>query len=622
MCGIFGIITHNSIDPSLSIQAKRFLKHRGPDTDGDFYTCLNNQSQLLFVHTRLSIIDLKEGGQPMWDAENRWVIVFNGEIYNYIELKQALQQEGCTFKTNSDTEVLITAIAHWGAEKAIPRLNGMFAFASYSKETDELIIARDRFGIKPLYLIENTSSVIFCSELGTLIRLGLTSKKISKAGLELYLSQYSLPAPWSMIDGVEKVRPAYFIRIKNGKRTDIRYWYPRWQVSIADYDQAISGFNHHMIQAMERQFRSDVPVGIALSGGLDSCGLLAYSVQELYKKPACFTLSFREKSFDESCLAQEMALFSNVELNNKCIEPKHLFDHMRFVLSTYGEPIGDWGVGLVAFVSYLAHHNYKVLLVGSGGDELFAGYPTIQAYYYANWFRTFPECFRHMLKNIRKLVPESDKNMSLSFKLHRFLYGADFEPFLGHLKYKEIFNDEERKSILGYEPIFGLNELLKNIDCLENASGAERLLWIDLNTFMQSNVLAGFDAASMAYGIEMRVPFLDNDFYDFSLSIAPGIKFSKITTKPLIRKALRSRVPRTILKAPKRGFVYPVDQWFRTELLNEVEQLFTPKYIKQLGLNSDIILKYWHEHRDGKKNRGRQISALLSLIIWYQAMFD
>ncbi|MEW5758313.1 MAG: asparagine synthase (glutamine-hydrolyzing) [Candidatus Omnitrophota bacterium] len=621
MCGIFGIISDKKINPDLTTRAKNLLKHRGPDGDGEFKTILPDKRELLLVHTRLSIIDLKAGNQPMWDAKRRWVVIFNGEIYNYIELRDELRSEGCQFNTESDTEVLITAISKWGAEKAIPRFNGMFAFAAYCPEREELVLARDRFGIKPIYIVEKENSVYFSSELGALIRLGLTSKKISQPAMELYLSQYSLPAPWSMIEGVEKLRPAYFIRLKRNKKEVVRYWSPQWKPEITNFNEALGLFDKYMKQSLERQFRSDVPVGISLSGGFDSCSILSYSAQELGKKPLSFSLQFDEPSFDESGLAVEMARYSNTRVMTKLMTPKDLWEQMRFILGNYGEPIGDWGVGLVALVSQFSKkEGHKVILVGSGGDELFAGYPTLNAYYYAKQYRKLPRFFKNVLKYLIDKVSYSDKNMSFDFKIRRFLYGADYEPFLGHLKYKEIFNDFEKESLLGKKPSFGLEDILKNIDHLREPQGEERLLWIDFNTFMQSNVLAGFDAASMAYGVEMRVPFLDNDFYDFSLKLSPNIKFSKNQTKPLIRKALVNRIPKSIRNAPKRGFVYPIDQWFRGEFKEQVNKLLDRDKLCDIGLNGDKVLEYWRDHCNGRINRGRQVSAVVSLIIWHEEL--
>lgn len=617
MCGIFGLITEKSIDPGLAESAKKYLRHRGPDADGEYHTTLRDRRELLFVHTRLSILDLKDGNQPMWDAAKKWVIVYNGEIYNYVELREELSHEGCPFSTTSDTEVLINAISRWGAEKAIPRLNGMFAFAAYCPQNDELIIARDRFGIKPLYIIDDDDGFSFCSELGTLIRLGLTEKKISKAALELYLAQYSLPAPWSMMEGVEKLRPAYFLRIKDGRREYIRYWTPSWNPQIFDVREAIELFDGHMVQALRRQYRSDVPVGLSLSGGLDSCSLLSYSARELDRRPFCYSLAFDESSFDESSLAKEMAAYAGADIRFKTMQPSDLWEQMCFVLSKYGEPFGDWGVGLVAFVSQLACSGHKVLLIGSGGDELFAGYPTVNAYYYANLYRKIPQVFRNFLKWSVDKIPPSSKNMSLDFKMRRFLNGAEYEPAMGHLKYKEIFTEDERKKLLGREPEYGFQDMLSNIDLLDSPEREERLLWLDLNTFMQSNVLAGFDAASMAYSVEMRLPFLDNEFYDFSLQLGPGVKFSRNVTKPLVRKALRGKVPANVQNAPKRGFVYPIDVWFRNEFREKVQNTLDRDHLYDIGLSGDAVLEFWNEHKAGMSNRGRQLSALLSLLLWH-----
>lgn len=620
MCGIFGIITERNIEPGLAESAVKFLSHRGPDADGVYRAILRDRRNLLFVHTRLSILDLKDGSQPMWDAAKKWVIVYNGEVYNYIELREELASEGCVFNTTSDTEVLINAISRWGAEKAIPRLNGMFAFAAYCPENDELILARDRFGIKPLYISDRDNEVCFCSELGTLIRLGLTGKEISKAALELYLAQYSLPAPWAMIKGVEKLRPAYFLRIKNGRREYIRYWTPSWHADIKDGNEAIELFNVHMVQALRRQYRSDVPVGLSLSGGLDSCSLLSYSAHELDRRPFCYSLAFDESSFDESSLAKEMAAYTGADIRLKKMQPSDLWEQMCFVLAKYGEPFGDWGVGLVAFVSRLACSGHKVLLIGSGGDELFAGYPTVNAYYYANLYRKIPQVFRNIFKwTVDKISPSSE-NMSLDFKIRRFLNGAEFEPTMGHLKYKEIFTEEERRKLLGREPEYGFQDMLGNIDLLDKPDREERLLWLDLNTFMQSNVLAGFDAASMAYSVEMRLPFLDNEFYDFSLRLDPSIKFSRNITKPLVRKALRGKVPANVQNAPKRGFVYPIDVWFRNEFKDKVNNVLDRDHLCDIGLNGDAVLEFWREHQAGKSNRGRQLSAILSLLLWHSEL--
>ncbi len=561
MCGISGFIDYPNPDARHILEnMNHLLLHRGPDGGAVF---LDNGNG--FAHRRLAIIDLETGKQPMHSQDGRYVTVFNGEIYNYIELRESLKKHGCTFRTSSDTEVIAECIRVWGISEAIKKFRGMFAFAVFDRTEKTLYLGRDRAGIKPLYWSKKGASFFFASEIKALLAIPEVSRQADFTGLNDFLTLGFPIPPKTCWKDINNFPPAHFAIVRNGAEPLFkRYW--KWSVSetpISEND-AIEKVKDVLCKSLRYHIRSDVPLGAYLSGGIDS-SLLVYllSKKGIKKQLNTFNVKFSETSFDESHYAEEISRICGsrhhvLEISNG--SP----DVLEKVMSQYDEPFGDSSCIPTYLISAEMKNNVKTVISGDGGDELFGGYDRIKYASSLSRLRNLP--MKNILSNILSLSP----SFLGTEKLRQYRKAIDFSkagtPELFCLLHS-YFTEEDKmtmcnKSFLlkgGDGPTWSRME--KFIPDEKGIGIRNMLMGMEFNLNLQADYLRKVDIASSAHGIEVRVPFLDNEVIDFASNLPVAMKIKGNECKHLLREVMRRDISKTIGNRTKQGFGIPFDSW-------------------------------------------------------------
>ena len=573
------------------------LAHRGPDDSGQWI----DQKQRLFLgHQRLSIVDVAGGAQPMVNADGRIVVVFNGAIYNHLDLRRELQSKGYRFQTDhSDTEVLVHGFAEWG-EDLPRRLNGMFAFAVYDQRRGILFLARDRFGEKPLYYICGSNGLAFASELSSLRHHPLGRTSVDRTALKKLFAYGFLPAPNTLYENIRKL-PAgrsltYTLQQEN--LTERTYWKfsvepeesGRSEVDLAEELRAL------LSEAVRRRLMSDVPLGIFLSGGIDSSAVLAMAAQH---RPAAeidtFAIGFQEPSYDESYFAQLMADFVGSRHHLEMLSLDDARSLVPKILSQLDEPIADPSILPTWLLSQFARRSVTVALGGDGGDELFAGYDPFAAIRLAEWYQRLARGPIHRsIQRLAELLPHSPSNMSLDFKIRRALRGLSYQPecwnpsWLGPLDPAEIadlFQEKVTAEEIYSEAIAAWREA-------QSKDPVDRTLEFYTRFYLQDNILTKVDRASMMHSLEVRSPFLDNDLVEFARRLPSHYKIRDGRRKYLLKEALKPLLPADIIDRPKKGFGIPLAEWMRA----------LPSQHTESGIpfiDKNVWARRWSAHNSG-----------------------
>jgi len=594
MCGIVGFWGDGDAD--ILRRMTHSLTQRGVDAQGFF---VDQERKIFLGHRRLSIIDLADGQQPMWDRSGRFCVVFNGEIYNHVELRQQLIQHGHTFNTDhSDTEVLIHGYKQWG-EELPSRLNGMFAFALYDVLNQSIFIARDRFGQKPLYYTQQNHLFAFASELKALLQHPNFIPRLNKLALKKFLAYGFLPAPHSQYQHTYKLPGGHWLKynIATQKIVVQRYW----KFSIkADFKLKSSEadlceqLRFLLKQSVSRCSMSDVPLGLFLSGGIDSSTLLAFACQNApTHRLQTFTIGFHEKSYDESEYAKQVADYFNTQHHQRILSVEKCRDIIPTILQHLDEPLGDASILPTYLVSELASQHVKVVLSGDGGDELFAGYDPFKALKMAQFYaKVMPKSIHRLLKKAVHRMPVNDKNMSLDFKIKRLLTGLSYpEKFWNSIWMSPL--DPEALETLFQEKI-DIEELYSEVIAIWQESESDNLIEKVMEYFtilyLQDDILTKVDRATMMFSLESRAPFLDNDLVEFVARLPYHYKYRRGTTKYILKKAMQSSLPAEILNRRKKGFGIPMNTWLREMPESSISTSF-------VSCNQDYVKKLWSEHR-------------------------
>ncbi len=628
MCGIWGITNSKASskpDEALVHTMNEALHHRGPDDRGYY-----QDENITLGVTRLAVIDLKTGHQPIHNEDQTIWLVLNGEIYNFKQLRKELIEKGHKFYTQTDVEVVIHLYEDEG-EGFVKRLNGMFAFALWDNREKKLLLARDPLGIKPLVYTIKDNELRFASEIKALFTLGKISKELDWNTLDDYFSLYYTCSPSTIFKEIKKLPPACLMIYENGKVRKERYWQLNYTAQTG-YDERYycETIIDLLRQAVKRQLVSDVPLGLFLSGGLDSSSILAI-MQEVADTPVkSFSIVFNESSFSEAREIQQIVNLFQTEHHELLVKPEVIPEFLPQILDYLGEPTGDWTAALEFYLAKFAKKEVAVVISGAGGDEIFAGYPTITANKLAAVYQRAPLWLRE--KIIRRLVerlPVSMSYLSLDYKLKRFVRGANLPPERSYFSWKETFSEQEKKTLYcsdlqeklrEHEPFSVFEYYLKDLD--DDTELINRLLYLDLRVFLGGCVLPHVDGATMANSIEARVPLLDRSLVEFAATIPPELKHRRFTTKYILRKALRSLLPGEIRGKKKMGFVCPISLWIQNELKGWVEEVLFQRKIKEAGLFSEEYLKsLLHEHSANRADNGRKIGALVSFALWYDKYF-
>ncbi|NEQ64612.1 MAG: asparagine synthase (glutamine-hydrolyzing) [Symploca sp. SIO2D2] len=626
MCGIFGQFRQDGIvdTSNLLCHFTSLLHHRGPD-GGAYWT----QGSFFLGHRRLSIIDLAQGQQPMATSDGQLVVTFNGEIYNYIELREELIKLGHTFNTASDTEVLLHGYREWGV--ALPkRLMGMFAFAIADRKKQELFLARDRFGEKPLLYLDTPEGVTFASELRALINLPNLSKKIDEEALAHYLCLNYVPHDRTLIQDIKKLLPASWRLYSQAKVQEGIYWTPSQNITspqlsqeINTIDDAITQLQDKLDQSVNISLRSDVPIALFLSGGIDSSVVAESAVRQGHLTQA-YCLDFREASFSEWDKAQAVAKHLDIPLQRVFLSSQVLNDFFTIV-GHLDDPLADSSALAVWTIARETAQKYKVVISGDGGDELFAGYLTYQATILHKLFISqLPLGIRRGIKTLADQLPNSDSKVSIAYKLMRFLRAADLPSSQAHFTWNGTWLPEEAASLV-QNPIIQKLAISSMADIaarhkLDDQPSLFSLQSADVRDYLPNDILTKVDRMTMAFGLEARAPLLVPIIAEFALSLPDHLK-TKLQGKPkrILRELANRIYGKQIASAKKQGFSIPIHQWLRKPGRELTETLLSKESLTSIGLfNVDAVIQAKDRHMKGQELLGFELWGLMVFVAWYQ----
>lgn len=615
MCGIAGFTHLGSIpDPGRIAAITKTIIHRGPDQQGTF-----EDSIVSLGAVRLKIIDLGSGDQPITSADGQTTIVFNGEVYNFGELRQELESLGHHFRTHCDTEVVLEAFRAWGIE-SFKRLRGMFAFAIWHQPTRELFLVRDRLGIKPLYFYEHAEDLYFASELKAIFEHPEIPRSLDLDGLTYFLSLNYVPQPYTLAAGINKVRPGCFLRWQNGHLTQEPYWalniWPDPKISLAD---AKAELDHLLQLSLKEHLISDVPLGVWASGGLDSTTLLHYAAQQAGRQLKTFSVSFAGRSFDESQWFREVASVYNTDHHELDVNTDSgLADAIEQLAYYSDEPSADAGALPVWFLSRMTREHVTVALSGDGGDELFAGYQTYLADQYSQQAQSTPRFLRQSALSLLNLWPASNDKISFEYKAKRFLEGSLQSPEDAHLYWNGTNSLAAKQMLAPNLPHRPSSDLYRRLPSESGAAGPlNRHLWLDQLYYLPDDILYKCDRMSMAHSLEVRPPFLDHRIVEFAARLPESLKLNNGTLKHVLRELVRDKIPASVLNRPKQGFDIPVHHWFRTSLKPLLLDTLTEAAVRNSGVFSwPAVNELITRHLSRRINAGYQLWGLLTLFLW------
>ncbi len=631
MCGICGFIQSERLaDEAVLRRMNDQIVHRGPDDEGFYFN-----DKVGLAAKRLSIIDLNTGHQPLSsDSGNSW-ITFNGEIYNYPELRNDLLAKGYKFRTATDTEVIVNLYEEYGIE-FVDKLRGMFAFGIYDIKKDMLLITRDHVGIKPLYYTVNEkNNLIFGSEIKTILQYPGIDRELDKYALDLFFTLEYIPAPHSIFKSIKKLPAGHLLTYQNGK-TDIKsYWNvtSRIDKSLAErsFDEMKEEFQFLLKESVEMRMISDVPLGAFLSGGLDSSTIVS-AMSTVSKDPIkTFSIGFEEKSYSELAYSDIVSKQFKTDHYVKTLSPD-INDLVDFLTNFLDEPLGDFSNFPTYLVSKTARERVTVALSGDGGDEIFGGY---EHYIAQKMARTIDlpliRSLHPAFSKLTHLFPPSRKKKGLVNRIKRFSEGlsnsyADrhfrWMQFLSHLQKKGIYsdafyNDAYVQDLNRREPFAGHFSDATVFD------GLNKDLYLDFKTYMVDNILVKVDRMSMATSLEARVPLLDKKMVEFAFSLPSDYKVRGKTTKWFFKKAMENILPNEIIYRRKEGFSIPIKNWLKTDLKDLMMAYLSPNRIKDAGiLNPTAVQRMIDEHLSNKQNHAHRLWAFILFNIWRDKFSD
>lgn len=623
MCGIAGAFGWSANDESwknaLSAMGQT-LVHRGPD-EGSFW--FNSKAEIGLSHRRLSIIDLSaHGHQPMKSSSGRWTLIFNGEIYNFKELRALLENEGAKFRGHSDTEVILELLDRSDFLNMLSQISGMFAIAAWNSESQTLYLARDRLGEKPLYYGYSKGVLLFASELKALNAFPEFTPEINDTVLMDYVALSYIPQPQSIYRSINKLLPGHFIKFsKNKSEPSQPYWEARSQFQKAKKDPfrgSIEDATHHVESLLERSVRrqliSDVPLGAFLSSGIDSSTIVAIAARS-HSRLRTFTMAFDDPRFDESKLATEIAQKLGTSHETMTVTAKEALEIIPKIPSLYDEPFADSSQIAVALLSRLTRQYVKVALSGDGGDEVFGGYNRHQfAVKYWPALRRIPHMMRKSIaQHVLNTTPSKWESLA-----HKF-FGAHLPVrLLGEQVHKFVRVASSASSEDAYDSLVtkyaGHPTHRTHI---ETDNLAEKWMLYDLESYLPNDCLTKVDRASMAASLETRAPYLDHTLIEFVFSLPPQFKVTPKSTKILLRRIAQKYIPQNILDAPKMGFAVPIGEWLRGPLRDWAHSsIFDLVQSKRLPIDSKYIDRIWQEHLSQRRNHSDLLWNLIVLQNW------
>src|SRR6266404_8093711 len=631
MCGIYGYVSrHDKIEPEIIHRMGRALAHRGPDDEGEMIQNTGAMSAGL-GHKRLSIIDLSTAGkQPMANEDETVWVSLNGEIYNYQELRKELEDKGHRFRSHSDTEVIVHLYEERGA-RCLDALHGMFAFALWDGRNNSLFLARDRVGKKPLHYCIAEGQIIFASEIKALLQHPRVSRDIDLRALSKYLSYEYIPAPDTIFRSIKKLEPGHFLLYTNRESRSARYWNipleddPPENRSEAQYTEELRDL---LERSVRRRLVADVPVGLFVSGGLDS-GIVAALAAKAKDQLQCFSIGFDEPSFDESAYAKQVAASLGVKHHLKVFSAQEMLRLVPKLPQILDEPLADPSILPLYLLSSFAAERMKVVLSGDGGDELFAGYQTFQAHKLMHYYHALPGFVRDSLKKLSSHLPVSHGYLSADYKIKQFLKGDGVCAESRFFVWRGAFHGEEKNELLRAE----IHRELEHHDCYEDidryvqesglSKELERILYLSMKLYLQDTNLVTVVRASMANGLEVRCPLLDQDVVEFVCRLPAKYKLNGLRTKYLLKRAAGGLLPRRVIYRQKKGFAIPLAQWLNTELKDFMLEYLSEERIRKQGIfNFPYVKRLIDEQLAKTIDHRESLWTLLVFQSWYDSYLD
>lgn len=609
MCGIAGFThLHARPDPAILLAACESIRPRGPDQQGSHVSQIASLAAV-----RLKILDLGGGDQPIYSPDRDTVIVFNGEIYNFRELRAELESHGHRFESSCDTEVVLKAFLQWDTG-AFARLHGMFAVALWTESQRRLVLARDRLGIKPLYIARRGDDLHFGSEVKAILAHPEIDRTVDPDALSYFLSLNYIPHPYTLTAAVRKLEPGSWLEWVNGRvaRTE-RYWRIAFRPNNAlTLEDAKRELDFLLDRAVREHLVSDVPLGIWLSGGVDSSTITHYAAKHFPGRLKTFSVSFRGRSFDESPYFREVARAYDTDHQELDLSPDlDLAAAIERIAHFADEPSADAGALPVWFLSGMTRSHVTVALSGEGADELFGGYKTYQADAYARWMRLVPAPLRRAaLGAARALLPVSDDKISFEYKVKRFLEGSLLDPVEAHLFWNGVCSRDQKAALLGRANPPNPADLVRDAE----GGPLNRFLAIDQRLYLVEDILYKCDRMSMAHSLEVRPPFLDHRIAEFAATLPERFKQDKF----VLRELMRPKLPPVVTSRRKEGFDIPTHDWFRTRLKPLLLDTVTEASLHDSGLMLawPAVRQLMDDHFARRINAGYHLWGLLTLLLW------
>ena len=611
MCGILGY-SHIAKDLPTGVltAALHALTHRGPDAQGSF-----RSEHISLGATRLRIVDLDGGDQPLFSRDRDVVIVFNGEIFNCQELRPQLEAEGFGFETRCDTEVVLNAFLCWGSS-CFARLRGMFAIAVWVRSQRRLILARDRMGIKPLYYCFQDGEIYFGSELKCILLHPSVHRHICLSGLNCFLSLNYVPGPLTLVEGITKLMPGHLLEWQEGECSSRSYvpvssaaCPPR---SIGDACDELDGL---LAQSLKEQLVSDLPIGIWLSGGLDSSTILHYAANAHPGVLQTYSITFRGRSFDESKYIQEVSNhFGTRHSEFDLSASADLANAIERITYYSDEPSADAGALPLWFLAEMTSRAVTVVLTGEGADELFGGYLTYKADRYCARAHRVPTRLRQAALALAMRLPISDEKLGFEYRLKRFLQGSLLSPEMAHVFWNGTFSEAEKQRLFLFADAGPLAKMLGEMG---SSRGIQRYLDFDQRYYLPDDILYKVDRISMAHSLEVRPPFLDPRIVDFAAGLPEHFKFRGSNSKYVLRRLMKDKLPGAVLRRPKIGFDVPIHEWLRGVLRPLLLDTLSQEAVLASGLlRWSAVKSLVSAHLERRANLGYHLWGLMVLLMW------
>jgi asparagine synthase (glutamine-hydrolysing) len=631
MCGITGWANLDSQTPPadgaqnlLHAMCERMV-HRGPDSEGLMVT-----TGVALGMRRLAIIDLVTGEQPVYNEDHSIAVVLNGEIYNYRELRDDLEKRGHSFRSASDTEVLPHLYEEYGAEM-VQHLNGMFAFALWDTKRRRLLLARDRFGEKPLYWGVFANTLLFASEAKVLLAHPAVQPSVNLQALRQYLSFDYVPAPLSIYEGINKLSAAHLLILEDG-RIDVRpYWRLSYKKSepVPNLQEAADHLRELLADSVRMRLVSDVPLGVFLSGGIDSSAVTALAVRASSETVRTFSISFAESSFDESKYARKVAEFLGTDHHEERFSVDLAANLVSEIGSWMDEPLSDPSLVPTYLLSRFTRKHVTVALGGDGGDELFAGYQMYQGHRLANIYEKVPRALRRgLIEPLVKLLPVKTKNLSFDYRARRFVSGADHDAVARHHIWFGSFTAAEQEELLTPEvqqvsdgDVYrDARRLFADCDAVDVV---ERMQSLDTQLYLAEDILAKVDRSSMAVSLEVRAPFLDPRIAEYVASLPPSYKLRGQKSKYILKRSMDGLLPPFVARRGKKGFGVPFAEWLKGKLRPLARDLLSPERVKRAGVfNPAYVSRLQDEHERGVANHRKLLWTLLMFELWHESFIE